>query len=141
MFNINALFMTLFLILFALSQAKSSEIKPVIVLLQQAMDTDCKGVIDTPYSADQILSVLPNQCVMYKITVKNRTHKNLGEVSIKGNIPPYTRLEKQSIFAYKESQLPADFTFQILDSAQINVKLTKLASFQTITIFYSVRVN
>lgn len=141
MFNINALFIIFFLTLFATSQAISREINPVIIQLQQAVDTHCNGVIDAPYSADQIVSVLPNQCVMYKITVKNSSNKNLSEVAIKGNIPPYTTFEKQSISAYKENQLQTDFIFQPLDSAQINVKLTKLASFQTITIFYSVRVN
>jgi hypothetical protein len=78
---------------------------------------------------------------MYKITVKNITTKNLSEVVIKGNIPPYTTLKEQSIFVYREGQLQTDIFFQYLNSAQINVKLTKLASFQTITIFYSVHVN
>ncbi|MCK5897072.1 MAG: hypothetical protein KAG20_09710 [Cocleimonas sp.] len=141
MFSLKTLLITLFLISFTSSPATSSEIKSVSIQLQQTLNTHCNGVIDTPYSSKQLVSALPNQCVMYKIIVKNITTKNLSEIAIKGNIPPYTTLKKQSVFVYKEGRLHTDIVFQYLDSAQINVKLTKLASFQTITIFYSVHVN
>ena len=133
--------MTLFLLSLAYLQATASENQPLIIQLQQAVDTHCDDVIDTPYSANQPLSILPNQCVMYKIIVKNTSTKDLNEVAIKGNIPPYTTLRDNRISAYKGTELQTNIISHDLDSAQINVKLTKLSSFQTVTIFYSVYVN
>ncbi len=134
---------TLLLIFFLMSfvpfQAFSVDTKKSLkIQLYQAIDANCDGVIDHNYVFNMPLSVLPQQCVIYKIEAQNISSNNLDNLMIKGNIPVYTQLKADSISVYKEGKLSPIFEYKSLDSRKINIKLATLAPLKTITVFYSV---
>jgi len=141
MSTIKALLIALLLTPLSTLQASYRKTGHLPIQLQQAKDANCDGIMDTPYATNKALSILPNQCVMYKITAKNNTKNLLNELTITGNIPIYTQLKTGSSVVYKNGKLQPNVTFHSLDSAQINARVIKLAPLKTITMFYSVRVN
>ena len=135
------LLLIFFLMSFAPLQASSVDSKKSLkIQLYQAIDANCDGVIDHDYGFNKPLSVLPQQCVIYKIEAKNISSKNLSNLTITGNIPSYTQLKADSISVYKEGKLRSMVVYQSLDSTKINTKLVTLASLKTMTMFYSVVV-
>ncbi len=141
MFNANTLLTASIFIFFIFTQAAMAKSDLVSLQLQQAVDANCDGIIDSPYSTNNNLSLLPKQCIMYKVTAKNTSQQTLKELVITGKIPPYTQLKEHSIFVYQDDKLELNVIYQDLNSAQINAKLTKLLPLKTITLFYSVRLE
>ncbi|HIO93529.1 MAG TPA: hypothetical protein EYG68_11915 [Leucothrix mucor] len=111
------------------------------ILLQQAVDTNCDGIITTPYSSLPIQNVSPQQCVMYKISVKNISQEQLYNIVIHGNIPPNTQLLARSISFYKSDKLLVNNVAKSAYSAQINSQPITLSSQKIVTLLYSIRVN
>ena len=141
MLIIKTLLLIFLLMSFVPLQASSTETKNLLTLqLYQAIDANCDGVIDHDYVFNIHLSVLPQQCVMYKIRAQNTSAKKFSNLIITGNIPPYTHLKENSISVYKEGKLRSMLVYQSLDSTKINTKIATLASLKTITMFYSVVV-
>ena len=109
--------------------------------LQQSVDTNCDGVLETAYTSDAVLKALPQQCVMYKISVKNISGETLHNIVINGKIPSHTQLLFNRSYFYKNDELYLNRVFNSKNSAKINSKPTTLLPNNTLTMLYSVRVN
>ncbi len=141
MLIIKTLLVIFLLMSFAPLQAAFVDTKKSLkIQLYQAIDANCDGVIDYHYVFNKPLSVLPQQCVIYKIEAQNISSKNLTNLMITGNIPLYTQLKAESISVDKEGKLRPMVVYQSPDSRKINTKLATLAPLKTITMFYSVMV-
>lgn len=111
------------------------------LLLQQSVDSNCDGLLETPYTSELLLEVLPKQCVMYKILAKNISGETLHNIVINGAIPPHTQILFNRTRFYKNDELHRNRVFKAKHSAQINSKFTTLPPNHTITLLYSVRVD
>jgi len=138
-FKLKSYLLVFCLTLLTSNQAFSSE--KLNLLLQQSIDANCDGRVETPYSATPLLKVTPQQCVSYKISVKNISGETLNDVAISGKIPPDTQLLANSIHFYKNDELYLNSAFKAKYSALINSQRITLSPHKTITLFYSVRVN
>jgi hypothetical protein len=131
--------MTLLLIAFMPIQAISQS-NNLVLQLQQAVDTNCDHVNDTAY-VNTALSVLPKQCIMFKIMAHNRSTKPLKQLTIKGKIPLYTRLQQNSLFVTINKQRAIASPIQQRTSTHITVKLVTLPPKSTASVVYSVLVD
>ncbi|MCK5895819.1 MAG: DUF11 domain-containing protein [Cocleimonas sp.] len=138
---IKILLIILLLIPFSFLNATSSLLEAIDIQLQQAVDTDCDGVKNTPYFQISPVSILPTECIIYKITAYNTSAKTLRKLVITGNIPPYTQLKKKSVSLHKGEKKYSENSFQYIDSAQINVRIPTLVPSESITLRYSVIVG
>ncbi|MCK5809694.1 MAG: hypothetical protein KAH00_01330 [Cocleimonas sp.] len=131
--------MALFM-LFSPIQAVSSE-SALSVRLQQAVDANCDGISDHPFSSDGPFIILPQQCVNYKITAENHSNQALSSIILTGKIPPYTQLKPNSLFVYEKGTSRPAVTSQSVNSAQVKAELTTLAPLKTMVMVYSVLIN
>ncbi len=111
------------------------------VRLQQAVDANCDGISDNAFSSDSQFIILPQQCVIYKITAQNHSNQHLTNIILTGKVPQYTKLKPNSISVYENGKLRPTVAYQSSDSAQVKAKLTTLAPFKSMVIIYSVLIN
>ena len=121
-------------------QAETSK-SAITLRLQQAVDANCDGISDSAFSSSSQLTILPQQCVNYKITAKNSSHQSLANIILTGKIPQYTQLKPNSIFVYENGKLRPVVAYQSNNSAQVKAELTTLAPLKTIEMTYSVLIN
>ena len=110
------------------------------VRLQQAIDTNCDGISDNAFSSkpSSQFIILPQQCVIYKITAQNHSNQHLTNIILTGKIPQYTQLKPNSISIYENGKLRPVLAYQNSDLTQITTKLTTLAPFKSVIVIYSV---
>ena len=121
--------------------AISSASEGLNIQLQQAVDANCDGFNDQPYSRNKPLSILPQQCLMYKINIKNRSKETLYKLILKGKIPLNTQFKPKSLLVYKEDILQHERFVQVIDKENITIKLTALDSLKQLTLFYAIVIN
>lgn len=138
---IKTFIIALLLMPFASIQAASES--ALSLRLQQAVDANCDGISDNAFlskSSDQFI-ILPQQCVIYKITAQNSSNQQLTHIILTGKIPQYTLLKPNSISVYENGKSRPAVAYQSSDSAQVKAELTTLAPFKSIVMTYSVLIN
>jgi hypothetical protein len=113
----------------------------VSIELRQAVDASCDGLNDQPYSLNKPLSIFPQQCVMYKVSIKNISKEALYELVLKGRIPDYTQFKPNSLFVDKEGVLQMDLFVRYVDEENISIELSALNPLKLVTVFYAVVVD
>lgn len=136
---IKTFIIALLLMPFASIQAASES--ALSVRLQQAVDANCDGISDNAFSLDNQFIILPQQCVIYKITAQNSSNQHLTHIILTGKIPQYTLLKPNSISVYENGKSRPAVAYQSSDSAQVKAELTTLAPFKSIVMTYSVLIN
>ncbi|HFC92707.1 MAG TPA: hypothetical protein ENJ51_07830 [Leucothrix mucor] len=128
---------------FASIQAQAASESALSVRLQQAVDANCDGVSDNAFSSkpSSQFIILPQQCLIYKITAQNHSNQPLTNIILTGKIPQYTQLKPNSIFVYENEKLSPVVAYQSSDSPQVKAELTTLAPFKSIVIIYSVLIH
>ena len=141
MFIIKALVIAVLLIPLTPIQATDSE-SAITVHLQQAVDANCDGVSDSAFSSSgNKFTILPQQCVIYKITAQNLSNQYLTNITLTGNIPQYTQLQPNSISVYENEKLRPAVAYQSVNSAQVKAEQMTLAPFKTLNMIYSILIN
>jgi hypothetical protein len=140
MLLLKTLVIAFLLIPFAPLQAAVSD-PAITVRLQQAVDANCDGIRDSAFSSSGLFTILPQQCVIYKISAHNFSSQSLSNILLTGKIPQYTQLKPNSIFVYKNGKLRSAAIYQSANSAQVKAKLTTLAPSETIDMIYSVLIH
>lgn len=137
---IKNLIIAVLLMSFCTIQAVNSD-SAMVVQLQQAVDADCDGTSDSAFSSNSHFTILPQQCVLYKITAKNNSNQPLTNIILTGKIPQYTQLKPNSIFAYEKGKSRLVVAYQDTNSAQVQAELTTLEPLKTIVLTYSVLIH
>lgn len=111
--------------------------------LQQAVDANCDGLNDQPYSFsfNEPSSISPQQCLMYKISIKNIFNKTLYPLTLEGKIPLHTQFKPDSLSVYKEGVLQQDLFVETIDTEHIRLELTTSSALKQLTVFYAVVIN
>ncbi len=139
--SFKALVISFVSMLFLVTQVEGLEVEKISLQLQQSIDANCDGIADTNYSSRSYLEAIPQQCIMYKVSLKNTADHALRHIVISGKIPPYTQLIGHSVRLYKNDKLQVDNTISTNYSVQINSSPITLPPDEAIALFYSVRVD
>jgi hypothetical protein len=140
MLLLKTLVITFLLIPFVPLQAVLND-SAITVRLQQAVDANCDGIHDNAFSSTDLFIILPQQCVIYKISVHNLSSQSVSDVLLTGKIPQYAQLKPNGTFIYKNGKLQSATIYQSVNSIQVKARLITLAPSETIDMIYSVLIN
>lgn len=107
--------------------------QPVSVLLSQAVDRDCDGIVDAHGSAE----VLPGSCIRYHVTVTHVGSKPLDAVEVNVRVPSDTQLVR-SLRIVEGEALVSKALF-INEDDRVRVQLGRVRA-GNVSFQYSVRV-
>jgi uncharacterized repeat protein (TIGR01451 family) len=72
----------------------------------QALDADCSGAPDTPFSVDPV-HIKPNQCVFYQIIATNQSSQPATNVVVNDVVPAYTELNVPPLPSVSQGRIGA----------------------------------
>lgn len=124
----------------------------MVISKKQAIDTDCDGVADgadgntnplAPFALDRF-TVLPGQCVVYRLDATNQGVAPLFNARVIDGTPPFTKYNKLSEACYSQDAAACTFISAPLNGATnavIEVQSAEVGPSGVVTVFFGIEIE